>query len=333
MTMGDPSGVGPELCIRLLERLKKNSPPLLIIGDYQILKAALEKFGAKNARAWFSSGQIFSRLPPEQPAARLAILDLSRLDPKKIFARRGSKEHGLASWKYIEAAVKLCQSKTCSGIVTLPVNKDAMMKAGCPFPGHTDLLASLDNTDHAVMLMVLGNLRVALLTHHIPLRDVPKQIETRKILPILKLMNQSLKIDFGIPSPKIGVLGLNPHAGEAGKIGDEEIRRIRPAIASARKLGINASGPHPADTVFHRALNHEFDALLAMYHDQGIGPLKTLDFERVVNITLGLSFVRTSPGHGTAYDIAWRGRASEQSLLQAFELAGRLVQNRKRNNG
>lgn len=330
--MGDPAGVGPELCIRLVERLKKNSPPLLIIGDYQILKAALGKFGGSNAGAQFRSAQILNRLPPQQMAARLAILDLSRLEPKNFFAHRGSKAHGLASWRYIEAAVKLCRSRICSGMVTLPVSKDALMKAGCPFPGHTDLLAHLDNIGQAVMLMVMGNLRVALLTHHIPLRDVSKQIETRRILPILKLMNQSLKIDFRIPSPRIGVLGLNPHAGEAGKIGNEEIKHIKPAVASARKLGINASGPHPADTVFHRAFKNEFDALLAMYHDQGIGPLKTLDFERVVNVTLGLSFVRTSPGHGTAYDIAWQGKASEQSLLEAFNLAMRLIRNRK-NNG
>ena len=333
ITMGDPAGLGPELCIRLLDRQKFKAPPLLIIGDVQVLQAALKKFGAKNAKTRLENACVITGESQKIPNAPLVIVSLSRLDPGKISRERGSKKHGLASWRYIEAGVHACKSGTCSALVTMPVNKDSMLKAGCPYPGHTQLLAALDRTKMEIMLMVLGKLRVALATHHIPLKKVPENIETRKISSMLKLMDRSLKTEFGISRPRIAVLGLNPHAGEQGEIGDEEIKKIGPAIRLAKKAGVNALGPLPADTVFHRARHGEFDALLAMYHDQGIGPLKTLDFEKVVNVTLGLSFIRTSPGHGTAYDIAWSGKASPVSLFEAFDLALRLAANRKRSNG
>jgi len=333
ITMGDPAGLGPELCIRLLDRQKFKSPPLLIIGDNQVLNAALKKFGGKSAKTRFENACVINGESQKIPNPPLVILSLSRLDPEKIFRERGSKKHGRASWRYIEAGVRACKSGICTAMVTMPVNKDAMLKAGYPYPGHTQLLAALDRAKMEIMLMVLGKLRVALATHHIPLKKVPQKIETAKLLSMLKLMARSLKTDFGILRPRIAVLGLNPHAGEKGEIGDEEIKKIGPAIRLARKAGVNALGPLPADTVFHRARHGEFDALLAMYHDQGIGPLKTLDFERVVNVTLGLSFVRTSPGHGTAYDIAWSGKASPGSLFAAFDLALILAANRKRSNG
>jgi len=333
ITMGDPAGLGPELCIRLLDRQKFKPPPLFVIGDNKILNAALKKFGGKSAKNCFGNACVITVGSQKIPDAPLVILSLSSLDPEKIPRERGSKKHGLASWKYIEAGVRACRSGTCAAMVTMPVNKDSMLKAGCPYPGHTRLLAALDRAKMEIMLMVLGRLRVALATHHIPLKKVPQKIETAKILSMLKLMMRSLKTDFGIPRPRIAVLGLNPHAGEKGEIGDEEINKIGPAIRLAKKAGVNALGPFPADTVFHRARHGEFDALLAMYHDQGIGPLKTLDFEKVVNVTLGLSFIRTSPGHGTAYDIAWSGKASPGSLFEAFDLALIMAANRKRSNG
>jgi len=335
LTMGDPAGVGPELIIQLLGRLQtRGAPGMVIAGDCGVLKLALEKFGNANARRWFRTAAIAERerLAPDIKAP-LVILNLSELSPKKLRAERAGKKHGLASWKYIAAGARLCRLGACGALVTLPVNKESLLQAGCPYPGHTDLLAALDRAERAVMLMVLGKLRVALVTHHLPLKQVPAKIEPGTILSILKVMQKALKTDFGLAAPKIGVLGLNPHAGEQGKIGVEEIEKIIPAIRQARKAGIDASGPWPADTAFHRARSGEFDALLAMYHDQGIGPLKTLEFERVVNVTLGLSFVRTSPGHGTAYEVAWTGKASGQSLLEAFRLARQLSANRKRSNG
>jgi len=331
LTMGDPAGVGPELIIRLLEQLDpEKSPPLILIGDDAILNRALDQFGGKKARAWFNTAEIWDPARAPSPAP-LIILSRTNLSPRKIPLERAGKKYGKASWEYIETAVKLCQEKICSGIVTLPVNKSAMLKAGCPCPGHTDLLARLDEKKRAVMMMVLGKLRVALLTHHLPLRDVPRKIEKTKIVSILKIMDQALKTDFRIKNPGIGILGLNPHSGEGGRIGDEEIKILGPAIKQAQSRGINARGPISGDTAFTRAKTGEFDALLALYHDQGIAPIKALGFERVVNVTLGLSFVRTSPGHGTAYDIAWQGKADPTGLLEAFKLAQRLIKNREPN--
>ncbi len=331
LTMGDPAGVGPELLIRLLDRLDpKTSPDLLLIGDERILKFASQQFAGKRANTWFQNARILN--PGEiSGLGRFNLLSLSNLSPQKIPGERGSKKHGKAMWRYIESGARLCHKKTCAGMVTLPVNKEAMLKAGCPYPGHTDLLAHLDGDAQAVMMMALGKLRVGLLTHHIPLREVPKQIEPGKILSILKIMDRALAKDFGITKPEIAVLGLNPHSGETGRIGDEEIRMISPAIRRARNLGINAFGPIPGDTAFARHQAGEFDALLALYHDQGIAPIKALGFERVVNVTLGLSFVRTSPGHGTAYDLAWQGKADPTSLWESFQLARRLVRNREQN--
>jgi len=325
ITMGDPAGVGPELIVSLLDRLKPGRHPhLILIGDEMILRRAFYRLGGSQAKAWLKTAQI---LDPQNISSlqQLNILSLSRLSPDRIFAERGSAKHGKASWEYIEAGVKLCHSGICDGMITLPVNKDSLLKAGCPFPGHTDLLAHLDRKDSVVMMMVLEKIRVALLTHHIPLQDVPKKIEQEKIISCLKIIDLSLKKNFGISNPKIAVLGLNPHAGEQGKLGDEEIKVIEPAVKKAQANNINAIGPIPADTAFSRAKKHEFHALLAMYHDQGIAPLKALGFERVVNVTLGLSFIRTSPGHGTAYDIAWKGIADPNSLISAFNLAKRLI--------
>lgn len=332
LTMGDPAGVGPELVIRLLNQLDpEKSPPLLLIGDTAILEFALSKFGKKKAKKWFTSAKILDQksiLNSQSLNSSLTILNLSRLSPQKIFLERASAKHGEASWKYIEAGVKLCHSGICHGIITLPVNKDALLKAGCPFPGHTDLLAHLDRKKEVVMMMVLEKMRVALLTHHLPIQEVPKKIKRTKILSTLKIMNQALKTDFGIRQPRIGVMGLNPHAGEQGNLGEEELKIISPAILEAQREGISALGPISGDTAFSRAKKGEFDALLAMFHDQGIAPLKALRFEKVVNVTLGLSFIRTSPGHGTAYDIAWQGKADPRSILEAFKLAQRLLINR-----
>ncbi len=332
LTMGDPAGVGPELIIRLLDRLRPGRlPNLILIGDEKVLRRATLRLGGPQAKNWLKNAQF---LEPKKISSLkpLNILSLSRLSPDRLCEERGSRKHGRASWDYIEAGVKLCRSGVCAGMVTLPVNKSAMLKAGCPYPGHTDLLAHLDG-NQAVMMMVRERLRVALLTHHIPLRKVPGQIAKGKILAILKIMDQALRKDFRIRKPKIGVLGLNPHAGEAGELGDEEIKIIEPAIKQAQERGIAAFGPIPGDTAFSRAGKGEFDALLAAYHDQGLAPLKALGFERVVNVTLGLSFVRTSPGHGTAYDLAGQGKADPRSLREAFALARRLIHNRNQSHG
>jgi len=332
--MGDPRGVGPELLIQLLDDLDKvTNFPVLVIGDYKVLKFALDKFGTTRAKVRFKTIPV---LNDEKEIGlikkELVILNFSDLKPEEVFLEPGSKRQGKASLNYIEAGVRLCQSGFCSGLVTLPVSKFALMNAGCPYPGHTELLARLDGAKQVLMMMVLGRIRVGLLSHHIPLKEVVKQVEAQKILSILKLMNQALVRDFGIKNPKIGVLGVNPHSGEEGKIGNEEKRLIEPAIKEAQKLKMNVLGPLAGDSAFHQAKIGEYDALLAMYHDQGLAPLKTLNFERVVNVSLGLSFIRTSPGHGTAYDIAWKGIASAESFYCAIKLAERLIKNRAKAN-
>jgi len=333
--MGDPRGLGPELLIQLFDDLDKvTNFPLLVIGDYQMLKSALDKLGAAQAKLRFKAIPVVNSEKEVGLIKKgLKILNLSNLKREEVFSEPGSKRQGRASLDYIDAGVRLCKRGICSGMVTLPVSKSALLRAGCPYPGHTELLAKLDGAKQVLMMMVLDEIRVGLLTHHIPLGEVVNQIEPKKILSILKLMNRALAQDFGIKNPSIGVLGVNPHSGEDGKIGDEEKRLIEPAIRKAQKLKMNVIGPVSGDSAFHRAKIGEFDALLAMYHDQGLAPLKTLNFERVVNVTLGLSFVRTSPGHGTAYDIAWKGIASPESFYCALRLAERLIKNRAKANG
>ncbi len=331
ITMGDPAGVGPEILIRLLDKYSpKKFPELVIAGDEGVLELAGEKFGGKKARNWLKQALRLSQIEQAKELSfPLAILNLSSLKEKDFIPPRASRKLGRAMIRYIQAGVELCQKGICSALVTLPVTKESMLKAGSPYPGHTHFLSALDQKP-VLMMMVLDRLRVGLLSDHIPLREVPKKIAKNKIISNLKLMNQALKKDFAISSPRIGVLGINPHAGEKGMLGDEEEKKIVPAVKQAKKLGIDARGPLPADTAFYRARKGEFDALLAMYHDQGIAPLKTLDFERVVNVSLGLSFVRTSVGHGTGFDIAWQGKASERSLEEAIKLGLILARNRSR---
>jgi len=329
LTIGDPAGVGPEVLVKFLNQLEpEKSLELVVIGDQKVLELAGERFGRARAKRWLKRAKVVDKLKElESTCSSLSVLSLSRLKEKDFIPARASKKLGRAMIAYIQAGVELCQKGICCALITLPVSKESMLMAGSPYAGHTHFLSALDKRE-VLMMMVLAKLRVGLYSDHIPLRDVPKNIEAEKILAKLRLMNESLRCDFGIQSPKIGVLGLNPHAGEAGKIGNEDIKIIAPAIEQARREGMNVIGPIPADTAFWRARRGEFDALLAMYHDQGIAPLKTLDFRRVVNVTLGLSFVRTSPGHGTGYDIAWQGKADETGLKEAFKLALKLAKNR-----
>jgi len=214
------------------------------------------------------------------------------------------------------------------GIVTLPVNKKGLEKAGLPFPGHTEFLAHLTKTKEFAMLLIGGRIRVLLVTRHIPLKDVNKFIKKREVLKNIIFADEACKF-LGIKDPRIAVTGLNPHAGEEGLLGREEEKEILPAIKEARIRKIRVSGPYPADSLFYHVKRGEFDMVVAMYHDQGLIPLKMNYFEKSVNVTLGLPIIRTSPGHGTAYDIAGKGIAKETSLLEAVKIAARLVRNKK----
>ena len=231
---------------------------------------------------------------------------------------------GRAAYDAIVRAVDDARAGRVDAIATAPINKAAFAAAGLPWRGHTDLLAHLCGVADAAMMFWSERLRVVLATVHIPLAEVPRALTHDRLLGVIRLTASSLPA-FGIPSPRLGVAGLNPHAGEAGLLGTEEQTTIGPAIDAARAEGIHASGPFPADTLFVRAARGEFDAVIAAYHDQGLVPVKLLAFGRAVNVTLGLPIIRTSVDHGTAFDIARQGTADEGSLVEAMVLAARLV--------
>jgi len=232
------------------------------------------------------------------------------------------KETGKASVLFLERAVKDILSKKLDAIVTLPISKEYVMKAGFRYAGHTDYLADITKTEDYLMMLLCEKMKVALVTTHIPLKDVPENIKPEILESKIRLLNRELQSKFGIKKPKIAVLGLNPHAGDGGNIGREEIDIINPVVQKLKSEGIDLEGSLSADTAFNRY--REFDAYLAMYHDQGLIPLKLLCFKKAVNITLGIPFIRTSPDHGTGFDIAGKGIADPSSFIEAVKLALKL---------
>jgi 4-phospho-D-threonate 3-dehydrogenase / 4-phospho-D-erythronate 3-dehydrogenase len=235
-----------------------------------------------------------------------------------------SAQGGEMAVRCIQTAVRFAQAGKVSGIVTAPINKEAIHLAGHHYPGHTELLAELTNTRESGMMIMGGPLKIVFTTTHLPLRDVAANLTAPRILRAIRLGHFSLKQLFGIARPRIAVAAFNPHAGEHGLFGDEERRLILPAIRRAKVQGIDCSGPHPADTMFAKALSGAFDGIVALYHDQGLIPLKTVAFGHCVNITVGLPILRTSVDHGTAYDIAGKGKADPTSLVDAIMTAAKL---------
>jgi 4-hydroxythreonine-4-phosphate dehydrogenase len=224
---------------------------------------------------------------------------------------------------YIRRAVEIVINKQVDAIVTAPISKESLKMAGFKWPGHTEMLASLTKTKDYAMMLIGEPLTVILVTIHTALKKVPGLITRQKILKTIRLAKKACNM-LGIKNPIIAVAGLNPHAGEAGIFGDEEIKKIIPAVKEAVKEGIPVSGPYPPDTVFHKAYKGDIDIVVCMYHDQGLIPLKMIAFDKGVNVTVGLPFIRTSPDHGTAYDIAWKGIANPSSMIEAIKLAARL---------
>jgi len=327
ITMGDPAGIGPEIIIKALSEGAPAPDCLpIVIAPFHLMKQQAERL--KCAVSLKRIEEI-----PEGPPPSSAILilepDSNNIAPSelKIIPGRIQKEAGAIAKACIDMAVHLTLDGNCDAICTAPINKEAMHAAGFAFPGHTEYLAHLTGAKRFAMLLCGGGIRVALATIHAPLKDVPELITEDGILEKLRLLNEFIPC-FGIPHPRIGVCGINPHAGEGGMFGDEERRIIRPAIEKARLEGINSDGPLPADTLFHRMLKGDFDAILAMYHDQGLIPVKTLAFHDGVNVTMGLPFIRTSVDHGTGFDIAGKGIASSESLKAAIRLAVLLTKNR-----
>ncbi|MFH1898399.1 MAG: 4-hydroxythreonine-4-phosphate dehydrogenase PdxA [Candidatus Desantisbacteria bacterium] len=319
ITLGDVCGIGPEVVIKAINLLQ-NEYPLLIIGDAK----AFKHFCAQ----WLDGWNILSVDSPSSARFEpgiLNILDMKNINLDHITQGKVCPEAGKAAVEYIKTAVGLALSGKISSIVTTPINKEAIHKAGFHYPGHTQLLAELTSTTEYAMMFYSAKLKVILTTIHVSLRDVPGMITADGVLNIIQLADKSLRHDFGIFSPVIAVAGLNPHAGEDGAFGNEDITIIKPAVEMAVCKGINAIGPYPPDTVFLQAIKGKCDLVVAMYHDQGLIPLKLLAFDSAVNVTVGLPIIRTSPDHGTAFDIAGKGVANPQSMVEAIRLAAKMA--------
>jgi len=324
ITMGDPTGVGPELILKALLAgdLDACERPLKVCGDAAVLARAACIFDieaevvVRDARCWLRAA-----------GRSLEIDPVSTLPAGPLVYGRPDAAAGRAMADYVEEAARACLAGEAAGLVTCPINKAAINAAGMRFPGHTELLAERCGVEKVVMMLAGERLRVCLVTTHLAYREVPAALGTEEILATLRIVERSLREQFGLEAPRLAVAALNPHAGEAGLFGDEEQRFILPAIAAARDAGIDARGPFPPDTLFHFAARGDYDAVICMYHDPGLIPLKLLHFDDAVNVTLGLPIVRTSVDHGTAYDLAGTGKASTASLLAAIRMAERMAQN------
>lgn len=325
ITMGDPCGVGPEIIVKALWRgeLHDSCTPF-VIGDRLALERALKVCG--------SGPNVLEISSPEEARHAgkddMPLLPLSRLATGDLVYGQPSAAAGDAAFRYICSAARFCLEGAISAMVTAPINKEAMHKAGHDYPGHTELLAELGGVDDYVMMLAGDILRVSLVTIHEALADVPALVTMETVLKTIRLTAEGVRLLTGKADPKLAVLALNPHCGEGGMFGSDEQRAIIPAIEAARQEHIDAVGPISADTLFHFAQTGMYDGVVAMYHDQGLIPLKMLHFDDGVNVTLGLPFIRTSVDHGTAYDLAGSGKASEKSLLAAVRMAVKMAESR-----
>lgn len=321
ITIGDAAGVGPEIIVKALaEKEVYNICRPVVIGDLGIMKRAASIVGKNvTCRAIddvVSGGHEFGQID---------VIDLNNLPEDLPFAQVDPRA-GKAAYTYVETAVNLALAGKIAAIATAPLNKDAMNQGGCHFPGHTEILAHLSNTKNYAMMLTGGSLRVIHVSTHLSLRQACEKVKKERVLKVIELADQAMK-KIGIKEPRIAVAGLNPHSGEGGLFGTEEIEEIIPAIESAKALGLNATGPVAPDTVFYRAaVKKDFDIVVVMYHDQGHIPLKVLGFEEGVNITVGLPFIRTSVDHGTAFDIAGKGVANHMSMLESIRLAALMAE-------
>ena len=322
VTMGDPSGIGPEIIAAALAdpAITELCRPL-VLGD----RAAIER-GIAVAGTKLTIVSAPGLLPPAQAApGTLYLRELSALKPEEMVYGRPGPAGGDACYRYICEAARLCMDGTAAAMATAPINKESLNRAGHRFPGHTELLAELTGGHEVVMMLAGERLRVTLVTIHEALSRVPELVTFDRVLSTIRITHDSLSRWF-CPAPRLAVLALNPHCGEGGMFGDEEARVIAPAVAAARAEGIDAVGPLSADTLFHFASQGGYDAVVCMYHDQGLIPLKLLHFDDGVNVTLGLPIIRTSVDHGTAYDLAGTGRASAASMKAALVMAARMAQ-------
>lgn len=362
ITMGDAAGIGPEIIVKALTN--KNVYQIcqpIVIGSPSIIQESLRFIFLKNGQP--DSQKNLPKVSPVQSPKHatatfgtIDVLDTSSLKPEDISYGIIAPQCGLASVKAIETAVKLVTEGMLDAITTAPICKASIQRAGSPFPGHTEMLTYLTQAEKSVMMLKTWDipsqfqpedsldakkekkivadstnskedLTVSFVTNHIPIAEIPQQLSVKRISDVIQITYKAL-IRFGIEKPRLVVAGLNPHAGEEGMFGKEEETYIMPAVQHAQASGLQVDGPLPADTLFKKAICGEWDAVIVMYHDQGNIPIKLVGFGQVVNITLGLPIVRTSVDHGTAFDIAGQGIASETSLIAALAAAAQLASNR-----
>lgn len=324
ITLGDPAGIGPEIALKAVRSTEVRGicRPVLI-GSSVIAETTAERL-----EPGVAIRRISTVTEIEEDAGTVDVLSPAASEDAPLPA--GGEQSALGgrlAFEAIDEAVRRIQRDELDALCTGPISKAALQLAGYDYPGHTELLAEKSGAPLVAMLMVGGGIRAVPATIHTPLAAVPSHLASERIVALLDLIHRSMA-DFGIARPRIAVCGLNPHAGESGVLGSEEETIIVPAIEQARDRGFDAVGPIPADVVYHQMLEGRWDVVLAMYHDQAMIPVKTLAFDRGVNVTLGLPFVRTSPDHGTAFDIAGRGIARPDSMIAAIRLAAELTLNR-----
>ncbi len=314
ITMGDVAGIGPEVILKALadKKIRKDMTPLIIGEDF-----------------------VFEKVKKmiDSPLRKIDLLNLEEIKETDFEVGKINKSCGKAAIAYVKKAFFLAKNKKIDAFVTAPINKEAVKQSGFPYPGHTEFLAALSKRKRFGMLLAANGLKVLLVTTHLALRDVSDALTKEKILEKIKLGYYFLKDNLNLKNPRIAVCGLNPHNGENGVFGDEEQKVIKPAVTAAREFGINCFGPISSDSVFYQTVKQKkYDLIVAMYHDQGLIPLKTFYFEKAVNITIGLPVIRTSPDHGTAFDIAGQGKADPTSMKEAIRYAARLVSARRNKN-
>ncbi|MBI3724267.1 4-hydroxythreonine-4-phosphate dehydrogenase PdxA [bacterium] len=317
-SLGDPAGIGPEVVLGAVRDRRLSGLSCIIVGDEALVREATKRLGLERSER-----------------ARVVSPDSVRCEKGVLFSGKATEAGGRAAAAAVREAVSLIERGEADALVTAPLNKEALGLAGEPFPGHTELLSSLLRVSRTRMMLAGGPLRVVLATTHLALRDVAGAITREGVRDTILVAREALVQDFGIEEPRIGVCALNPHASDGGRFGDEEERIVSPAIEDARRAGASVTGPHPADTFFAKAARKRsgIDAVVALYHDQGLIPLKVVSFGVAVNVTLGLPIVRTSPDHGTAYDIAGKGVAEVESLVNAALVAREIVLARRQARG
>lgn len=322
ISCGDPSGIGPEIILKAWQK-RQSLPPFVVLGDACLLKARAQHFHLNIPIE--SVDETYLQAPNSD---KLAVLPLKN----KLSDRPGIPvyENAAGIIEAIERGVGLVNRQLASALVTCPIAKKPLYEAGYPYPGHTEFLGALaeqitGKKISPVMMLAGPHLRTVPVTVHIALQAVPSILSTERIIETGKIAHHDLQTRFGLSSPILAVAGLNPHAGEGGTMGQEDENIIRPAIEELRAQGINVIGPLPSDTMFHEAARKRYDVALCMYHDQALIPVKTIGFDETVNVTLGLPFIRTSPDHGTAFDIAQKGIANPTSLMSAIRMAGEMA--------